>query len=296
MSSRATSTVPVKSENRIDEIMLIYKLKTAPGIRDSSREQYETRLIELEKICAPANIESIFMSPDWTLEQLRASKRRKKPASLSNSISTVISIMKHCLTEGEIPDSIRKRWSEIYKEVKAPVNDETISGKIKTNIKWIDVWAKNKTLYDKATSETATRTDLEDALISSMYVDLEPRRQEDYARLYIKTTPAPSPETSFIDMTLKEPKIYVTMYKTSDSLKEWSKKLPERLVTLLSLSLKIHPRDYMFVDSKGLPYKEVKPWSRRHNTKLCNWFGKGSTNVGLRHARSSAISVEGEEY
>ena len=98
MSSRATSTVPVKSENRIDEIMLIYKLKTAPGIRDSSREQYETRLIELEKICAPANIESIFMSPDWTLEQLRASKRRKKPASLSNSISTVISIMK--LPEG----------------------------------------------------------------------------------------------------------------------------------------------------------------------------------------------------
>ena len=29
---------------------------------------------------------------------------------------------------------------------------------------------------------------------------------------------------------------------------------------------------------------------------LGNWFGKGSTNVGLRHARSSAISVEGEEY
>ena len=194
--------------------------------------------------------------------------------------------------EGEIPDSIHKRWSAIYKEVQAPVKDESISGKIKTNIKWIDVWEKNETLYDKAMSRTANRLDVADALMSSMYVDLEPRRQEDYARLYVKTTSAPSPEKSYIDMTLAEPTIFVTEYKTSDSMKTWSKKIPERLLNLLKPSLRATPRNYVFVGANGLPYSTVGAWAKHHNSKLRKWFGKGSTNVGLRHARCTTISED----
>ena len=63
----SSSTIQVKP-SRIDEIALFDKLSIAPGIRQSSRKSYKDRLEHLERICAPANIESIFMNPDRTLK------------------------------------------------------------------------------------------------------------------------------------------------------------------------------------------------------------------------------------
>jgi hypothetical protein len=285
-----------KASKMFDEIEMMKKLSIAEGIRDSSRSLYARILVKLKRICAPFDIGSMISNPDRTIEQLRSSKEINSPVSLTNAVSTVKSIIKHCFTKSEIPDVIRERWAEIYKEVQAPVKDDFDSGKTKTTMTWRQVWEKNQTLYDKAMSQTANRLDVADALMSSMYVDLDPRRQEDYSRLYVKTTSAPSPETSYIDMTLAEPMIFVTEYKTSESLKAWSKKIPERLLNLLKLSLKATPRDYVFVGANGLPYATAGTWAKHHNSKLRKWFGKGSTNVGLRHARSSAITEEGKSY
>ena len=279
-------------KKKIDSIKLFYDISIAPKLREKTRSGYAQRLQQMEKICAPSDLEEILMNPEKTMEKLRESGEISTPGAMANAVGSVLGVFKNCLTNGEFPKSVKERWSRVLDEVKVPAKEDFESGKIKTTMQWSIIWDKNEELYEIATRPGATKKEVAESLMLLIYVDMEPRRHEDYLRLYIKKNKKPSPETSYIDMTLAEPMIYVSMYKTSDSLDTWSRKLPERFLTLLKISLKHDPREYVFAGYNGLPYKTAMAWSKYHNIRLRKWFGEGSTIVGMRHARSTSISED----
>lgn len=276
-----------KLKNRSQEILS--ELSQATGIRESTRTQYAKRLRHLEKICGD-DIVSIFKNPDKSIASINSSI--ESPGARANAVAVILAVFKHCKVP-EIKQDIRDRWSTILADLDAPATDAFTSGIKKTDLEWSEVFSKNDSLYKKATSKEATRADVKDALLSMFYVDVEPRRQEDYMRLYVKTTADPPPETSYVDFFgLDKGILHVEKYKTSKSLDSWVKELPKRLDEILKLSLKLEPRDYVFVGRDGLPYKTAGAWAKHHNSKLTKWFGKKANVLALRHARATSLNQD----
>ena len=273
----------------------IYKRLLVADIRDSTKAQYAKRLRQLESICG-VPILKILQTPDESIKKLRSAPGLTTSGARANAVAVLLSVFKHCSLVGEvggISQKIRERWSELHALEQIPASLEFASGSTKTLLKWSRVFDKNAELYAKAFSKGATREDVSDALLSSFYVDIEPRRQEDYMRLYVVTRNSHnSPETSYVDMTLPDPVLHVDSYKTSSSLKPWSRVLPPKLVKLLVYSLELSPREYVFVGRDSEAYKTPGAWAKHHNNKLSKWFGPGANVLGLRHARATSISQD----
>jgi hypothetical protein len=73
----------------------------------------------------------------------------------------------------------------------------------------------------------------------------------------------------------------------------WIKNLPARVLTLLKKSLEIQPREYVFVEKDGSPYKTPEAWIDYHNGRFSEWFGIGSTVVMMRYARCTVLKAAG---
>jgi hypothetical protein len=154
-------------------------------------------------------------------------------------------------------------------------------------MKWPEVYEKNNTLYAKAMQSKEPKA-LMDALISSFYVDLEPRRQQDYYRLAFNKSAAEHEaylDAEYTTMTIPQ-------FKTSKSLGEFVKILPVKVTELLRESLLAQPRTHVFVGRDGNKYKTIGAWSAHHNARLKEWFGPSASTAGLRHARSTTLSMD----
>jgi urocanate hydratase len=180
---------------------LYEKLKAVTTIRDSTREQYAKRMRQLEGICG-VELLTILNNPDGNIKKIRVAAGLTTSGARANALAVLLSVLKHCeVSESEVPKRIRDRWSELHAEEQSRAISEFASGTTKTALKWSRVHDKNEELYMKAMSKDAVREDVSEALLSSFYVDIEPRRQEDYIRLYVTNTASEaSPESSYVDI------------------------------------------------------------------------------------------------
>ena len=278
---------------RIESARIYSTLASTEKIAPGTKKQYADRLRQIQSICEPLDMHDIFMDPERTYSRLLLSTSKiSTRGAMANALGVMLSVIKHVFTNGEMSEELKERWTALHKRVQGAASNDFISGETKTDLKWIRVYDKNIELYNAAMSTSAKIKDVSNALLSSIYTDLEPRRHEDYLRLYIKTSDAPSLETSYIDMTLPKPKIYNEMYKTVKSHKVWSKELPDRFLQLLKKSLDMQPRDYVFVGSDGLPYNTASAWAQHHNGRLRKWFGPKTNVLSLRHARSTSLNED----
>jgi hypothetical protein len=190
------------------------------------------------------------MSPDHTFNCLK--KSLPSSAALANALAVILAVIKW--SEQTFPDKIRSRWAELHHDVQSHVSQEFMSGQKKTSMKWPEVYEKNNTLYAKAMQSKEPKA-LMDALISSFYVDLEPRRQQDYYRLAFNKSAAEHEaylDAEYTTMTIPQ-------FKTSKSLGEFVKILPVKVTELLRESLLAQPRTHVFVGRDGNKYKTIRP-------------------------------------
>lgn len=263
-------------------------LAVAENVRESTRSQYAKRLKQLERICK-ADILTVIEHPYDYIGTIKVAI--SSPGARANAIAVILATLKHCNIP-EASDEIREGWSSIHVEEQAPAVDAFTSGEKKTDVMWSSIFMENDALYHKAVAAGATRHDVSDALLSMFYVDIEPRRQEDYMRLFVKRNQEKSLETSYVDIGPKRAVLHVEKYKTSKSLKPWVKELPERLDKILRLSLALDPRDYVFVGRDGQPYKTPGAWAKHHNSKLSKWYGPGTNVLAMRHARATSVNQD----
>jgi hypothetical protein len=84
-------------------------------------------------------------------------------------------------------------------------------------------------------------------------------------------------------------KLVLHEFKTQRSHPDFNKELPVELVKELHASLKKCPREWLFVDKFGKPYKAANSYTRWANRALLRLFGKPLTITLIRHSYISSL-------
>ncbi len=190
--------------------------------------------------------------------------------------------------------------SEVYKKQYKDYNDELIKlsqiikseydeqkppeHKIDSIITWDNFLKKREQLHklDYASKEH---------LLLSMYSYIPPVRQ-DYGNIrifykeptendlvYIEDNELIKIENYIILKNLYEGILVLNDYKTKKIYKEYKTELPKELVEIIKDSIEKNDRNFLFINSKGKPYKDnFTKWSNRTLNKI---FKKTNLSVGL---------------
>ena len=150
-------------------------------------------------------------------------------------------------------------WYTQFKEVKwqllekAAKNEPTERQK-KAYVPWDDILAATKKLPYAS----------KDHMLMCMYTMLPPRRQLDYKKVRIYTSPIDKAVNNHNYIHLAHPSgayIQLSEYKTSSYMKNWYKKLPDNLLAVIKASLEKKPREYLFVKTNGKPYENLETFT-----------------------------------
>jgi integrase len=274
----------------------------------SSRKSYVEKLKRAQKICRAAfgdrrlSLTSILLQPTKTLAALEGSTNNIRV--LSNHIQALLAVMKHAkeflILSDEIPlERLTKRWNTIFSPIATEVETLKTSGEPSEKVSlsilpWSRVYDKNISLRKKA-FRTLDEEDVSDMILSDMYVLLEPRRVIDYARVFVRLNAdqvVPQEATGFIDLTLEKPTISITTFKTHKFEGDWTKELPRQLVKDVRLSMKVNPREYLFMTSSGKKFDSSDTFSTYHRKRLLEWFGIPATPTTLRHSRATQVTAD----
>jgi len=123
-------------------------------------------------------------------------------------------------------------------------------------------------------------------LLLAMYTLEEPKRQ-DYGALKILKVMSPTEEAqqkgNYILLHPQNIVLVLNEYKTAKSYKQFRKTLSPELTAIIKNSLQSNPRDYLFIDKSGKPFKD-KAFANYSNRILLKIFKKNVTVSLLRHS------------
>ena len=211
--------------------------------------------------------------------------------TLEVTVAHVLGIMKHCGLR-DTPQFCL--WRGIYALLQEDVREARDSG-VPTprqeagRLDWNAVMDTNERLKKELPPGSM------DALLSAMYVDVPPRRQADYHRVFLLTLPEQEAralqEPAHIDLTVTPPRIHIRQFKTVRHQGAYEAPLPPAIVVVLRASLQRDPREYLFVQADGRPFERVASFTAYHNRALKRLFGPGVSNNSLRHALATHVNA-----
>ena len=146
-------------------------------------------------------------------------------------------------------------------------------------------------------------------VVLSLYVEIPPRRQQDYWKLYLCPPNKEKPEksvdyTSYMTGTKgkegtqgTQGKLVVSVYKTADKYDEWSKDLPPSL--LHTIQTYVNQRfmnsvksDYLIAKKDGQPYASLSSFTDANNTVIKRALNNPHASVNtLRHAAATMVAT-----
>lgn len=256
----------------------------------------------------------VLLTPESSFDELHDALRKdgRSPATVSTTVGSLMGLMKHAglKLDGSAGGKFARAnaaWIRILERhnraaAKARLASAAAARDPASRLAWMTVFKKNEELAEAAAkappAERAHAVRL--ALLSSIYTDLDPRRQSDYWRLYVLAAAVnrarAEREPAYVDVTpatLRRNKgvaqIHIREYKTAKRYGEFDIPLPKRTSDLLLRSLELEPREYVFTGSDGLPFKSAHAFAKMHNRHVAGWFGAGVVNRHLRHARATAV-------
>jgi integrase len=262
----------------------------------------------------------MLLRPEETLERLNSKvlDGTWRPSTLATTVTAMMALLKH----GELREDERAgprfaragvKWRDLGQQMvagakeKATADDKKSSAEDRDNkVTWVQVSKVSERLEAEADQLRArgqdhAAADME-ALLSSFYCDMPPRRQSDYFRIFIVREDVPAQraaadrEPAYLDMTREmmragdgHPLLVIKEFKTAKKYGPWLARLPPRTYGLLRRSLESRPRDFVFTRATGAPFEDANAFTKRHNILLRRWFGPGVTLRHLRHASASRL-------
>lgn len=224
------------------------------------------------------NIHMIITSPavvlEWIMSTYSSEQTRK------SYISAVLSVFRHNPVLKEIEKASYTAWYNAFEQAHRVIEERYKRNEPTQRQKAVYVpFAKVIEARDKLKSGTM------DKLLLSFYTYLPPLRCDfNRVKIYKDTPGDASYEPNYIvmrgstcgDLVLGE-------YKTQKGKGSYQKALPQELCDEITSSLKQHPRDWLFVDSKGQPFS-AKSYTQWANRVLAKVLGKRMTISMLRHS------------
>ena len=314
-SSQAQNKADSQAQSKADEDDRVYvELASSTTIAPATKRNYAMHLRRIQRICGDSwsllksrvSIKDIVMQPSRTMSAITRDIDAKKTsvASLSQLVLAIKAVLNHAscaldLDPGVSLDKLKKQWSRIHTPIDAKVKALRLTGipsrhQLEAVLDWGQVYDNNLRLRDRVKSQESLES-LDDLILSDFYVLLEPRRVQDYTRLFVlmeKDTEIPPDATGHVDMTRKHPTITVVAFKTVKHTGPWTRRLPKQLVDDLKLSLRVSPRSYVFVSMNSKPYKSPDTFAAYQRARLLSWFGVPATTTTLRHSRATQVIAD----
>ena len=277
-------------------------VKATEGLSETTVSNYLRSLRKAQELIPNTSLDAILTRPEFTVSKFN--EYWFKNEALLNTRVSYISWLRSVYSKvkatirvpDDTPDNVTLRWERMLEPMLSEQR-ELEGSNIPTarqeasSVMWADIVKKNLELRKTARSRGATIADSLRCLLSSMYTDVEPRRQSDYYSLFIARTSSPPPlgAENYVDLRSKPPRLVVGAFKTKKSMGTFEEPLPPEVVDDLLVSLKLLPRSYVFVDSAFKQFQSPNAFAHYHNANIKRWFGPNASCVSLRRARSEHI-------
>lgn len=253
----------------------------------NSVKLYNTKLNEWISYMPPIyqSLVCIVMFPDVALEALRTNLKVDTNTNRHIYIVAIMSFIKHKRSllshlSQEQYSIVRVRWIDINNENEKPIIERRLENKPtdKQQAKGGHLLSFNDIVVKRDELPTGSS----ERLLISMYTMIPPVRADYFATQIVYDDEVPT-ERNYIRIKNDNVECILTDFKTAKTYKQITHKFPPCLVTELNESLRIKPRSYLFINTKGEPYTRnaFVLWTRRCLTRL---FETDFTLVFFRHA------------
>jgi hypothetical protein len=208
------------------------------------------------------------------------------PSTMSQYIVPFISIINSHRELQEKDPELLHIWKMLKAEVQKPVEDHYDSNQPNEQQS-----KAMMTLSEISKIRDVLPDDSEAKLIIALYTMIPPVRNNFYhVRLY-KEQPKDD-EDNYMVLN-DDPALYLNKYKTAKHYDTIKIELPDQLVDLIHKSLDRNPREYLFVNKKGLPYENANTFNKWANTILKRVLKNPNFNLTMfRHIYISDPSVD----
>jgi hypothetical protein len=235
------------------------------------------------------NIYWIITHPEEVLKWIL--KKSEVLSTQKSYIIAVLAIFKHNEGLKTQLDKDYKAWFTKFSEI-----DEAITQRYKTN----EPTERQLNAYVSFSDIIKKRDSLEegsmDKLLLSFYTYIRPLRADFNAiRIYKEDEKVPDSDAKdkeanyLVFESQTKVSLILHEFKTQRSHSDFTKELPDELVKELKASLKKCPREWLFVDKFGKPYRATNSYTRWANRTFQKLFEKPLTITLIRHSYISSL-------
>lgn len=285
-------------------------LEKSKFLGNSTKSTYKSRLQVIQNDiwlnCKSVNnkvgkgrcLHYILMHPDAFLEKLdeyanktggRLDKDKLSMHAKDGYVTALKSLFQEAPGLKQKYPEIFIKWDEIHKQVRQPINAKYQSNK---------PTERQEEAYVSFDELERKRDSLEigsDArLLLSLYTLVPPLRS-DYNLVAIYKNDKDIKYDNYLILN-NNPYLVITKYKTAKTYKDIKIDLPKKLVKEIKESLKLKPREFIFVQKNGKPYEKSNTFNRWANRTLKSLFDKKNISLStLRHIYITRRDLKLEE-
>lgn len=293
----------------LDKTYINY-LEKSKFLGDATKSTYKSRLQVIQNDiwlnCKSVNnkvgkgrcLHYILMHPEAFLEKLdeyanktggRLDKEKLSMHAKDGYVTALKSLFQEAPGLKQKYPEIFMKWDKIHREVRQPINEKYQSNK---------PTERQEEAYVSFEELERKRDSLEigsDArLLLSLYTLVPPLRS-DYNLVAIYKNDKDIKYDNYLILN-NNPYLVITKYKTAKTYKDIKIYLPKKLVKEIKESLKLKPREFIFVQKNGKPYEKSNTFNRWANRTLKSLFDKKNISLStLRHIYISRRDLKLEE-
>lgn len=207
-------------------------------------------------------------------------------ATQKSYISAVLAVFRHNVGLKTQRKQAYTQWYDAFKEIHEKIDEkykknEPSEKQVAGYVPYEEIVKKRDTL-DKGSDEK---------LLLAFYTYIPPLRCDFNAvRIYEDENLPSSPEQNYIKLNTKQntARMVLNEFKTSQKMEKYEKDLPDPLVDEIKESLFKKPRDYLFQDRDGKPYR-ASSYNKWANRILLRLFNKNLTISLIRHSYINSL-------
>lgn len=205
-------------------------------------------------------------------------------ATQKSYISAVLAVFRHNEGLKTQRKTAYQQWYDAFKDVHTKIDE-----KYKKN-EPSDKQVAGYVPYDEIVKKRdGLEKGSDERLLLSVYTYIPPLRC-DFNAIRVFEDEKPSSDKNYILLNSKENKAHMILqeFKTAQKMDKYEKELPEALVIEIKDSLFKNPRNYLFQDREGKPYR-ASSYNKWANRVLFRLFGRHLTISLIRHSYINSL-------
>jgi hypothetical protein len=260
----------------MEDTQLLEFISESPFLSDNSKVTYTNALKKIAIMTNQSLYHVIHHPQSLDLSSLKSQHTQK------TYLTAILALLRYSNIKANNKE-LFSQWYVIFKNVKFQVNKQLMSNTPSPQQKLAHVpWNDIINIRDALPYGSIPH------LLLSLYTMIPPRRQLDYMHVVIYKDKSYKASNDHNYIHLAHPSgayIQLSHYKTASVFKNWYKKLPLNLVKVIKASLKLFPRDVLFLDKANEPFRSVQQFTRWTNRILKKVLDNKKASVNtLRHS------------